>query len=377
MAHEILAALCSALLLLPIFENGLSPSPPSSDREMAGYVGPVRHVDTQFEMLSRKLYRESDTGQRELIEDSTGQFGHGRFLKAEEEFDENGRRVADASSDREVEDEPFRCVYRYDTNGRLSEADHFNRDGSPAGKKVYVYDSAGKKSEEIFYAASGVLLSKVRYDEHQNTTEVETFGPDGSVIHKQATPHSYLREGNTLIDSYNLPELPSGMYLRAFSPQKEELGDSARNPPQQLRNVYTYNDSGQLIKEVTAGWEKTYDSKGRLSVEIFGSARTTYSYDEEGRVTERLVAEPAGPYSISGGHGRYVYKYDSHGNLKEQIVYNRDESVSMRYLYTYEYDSHNNWTKRVEEEKVFNFRKDITPSTLEILTVEYRAISYY
>jgi len=94
-------------------------------------------------------------------------------------------------------------------------------------------------------------------------------------------------------------------------------------------------------------------------------------------MTEMLVAEPPGPYSISGGHGRYVYKYDSHGNVKEQILYNRDESVSMHYLYTYEYDSHNNWTKRVEEEKVFKFRKDITPSTLEILTVEYRAISYY
>ena len=78
-----------------------------------------------------------------------------------------------------------------------------------------------------------------------------------------------------------------------------------------------------------------------------------------------LVTEPPGTLpSPSGGHGRYVYKYESHGNEKERIVYNHDGSVSMRYPYTYEYDSHDNWTKRVEDEKVFNFREDIKPSVL-------------
>lgn len=49
----------------------------------------------------------------------------------------------------------------------------------------------------------------------------------------------------------------------------------------------------------------------------------------------------------------------------------------MHYLFKYEYDSHNNWTKRVEDEKDFNFREDIKPSNLEILSAKYRAISYH
>jgi len=35
-------------------------------------------------------------------------------------------------------------------------------------------------------------------------------------------------------------------------------------------------------------WRRTYDSKGRLSVEVFGNTRTTSFYDEQDRITETL-----------------------------------------------------------------------------------------
>lgn len=355
-----LAILTVALCLFSTLPQDMPPNSAQSDRQKAGYLGPVRKVSTETETLSRKLYRISGNGRKELIEDTTSRFGNGRFLTAEEEFDENGRLVADESSEREGEQGPFRSVYHYGANGRLSLEDHFNRDGSPAGRTHYVYDSDGKRSEELFYTASGELLSRARYDEHQNVTDIESFRPDGSIVQKRSIVHSYRREGNTLEDSYN------------------ESPESVGIAPRHFKTVYTYSDSGQLIKEVADGTEKTYDSRGRLSVEVFGDTRTTYSYDEQDRITEMLVTEPPGTLlSISGGHARCVYKYDSHGNEKERILYKDDGSVSIHYLFTYEYDSHNNWTKRVEEEKVFNFREDIKPSTLEILSAEYRAISYH
>jgi hypothetical protein len=377
MTNEIIGLLTASLFLLSMIRQDMPSNPSQSDRQKAGYAGPVRKVSTETEIVSRKLYRESSNGQRELLEGTTAQFGNGRFLTTEEEFDENGRLVSDASSEREAEDGQFRSVYKYDERARLSEEDHFNRDGSSAGKKYYFYDSGGKRTEELFYTANGGLLSKVRYDEQQNATDIESFAPNGSIVQKQSIVHSYRREGNTLEDSYTPPQPKSGIYLRRISPKNDESTQGAPNGPQQFKTVYTYSDSGQLVKEVAGGTEKDYDSKGRLSVEVFGNTRTTYSYDDQGHIAETLVVEPPGAYSLSGGNGRCVYKYDSYGNENERVVYKRDGSVSMNYFYTYEYDSHNNWTKRVEDEKVFNFREDIKSFTLEIVTVQYRAISYH
>src|SRR6266436_4631578 len=46
-----------------------------------------------------------------------------------------------------------------------------------------------------------------------------------------------------------------------------KVGESHETPsvPQQFKTLYTYNDSGQLIRGLFAGMEKTYDSKGSLS----------------------------------------------------------------------------------------------------------------
>jgi len=376
MLHKQSAFLTSALCLLSSTLHDMPPNSSQFDRHKAGYLGPVRKVRAETEILSRKLYRESGDGQRELVEDTTADFGNSRFLTAEQEFDQSGKLVADASSDREDDQEPFRSVYSYDGNGRLSREDYFNRDGSPAGRKQYAYDSAGKKIEELFYTEKGVLQSKVQYDDHQNVIDVESYGLDGSTLQKQSIIHSYRCEGNTLEDSYTPPQPTSGLYLRVVNPKNGESAD-AQSASQQFRVVYTYNDSGQLIKEIAAGTEKTYDPKGRLSEEVFGNTRTAYSYDEKGHISEMLVNEPQEGYSLSGGNARYVYSYDSYGNEKERTVYRRDGSISMHYEYTYEYDAHGNWTKRIEGEKVFDFREDIKPSTLEILTAEYRTISYY
>ena len=376
MRHKQFAILTSALCLLLPPQQDMPPNSSQSDRQKADYLGPVRKARTDTEILSRKLYQESGDGQRKLVEDTTADFGNAPFLTSEQEFDQNGRLVGDASSDREMDEEPFRSVYSYDGNGRLSREDLFNRDGSPAGRKQYVYDSGGKKAQELFFAATGGLQSKAEYDDHLNTTDFEAYGPTGSIVQKQSTIHSYRRDGNTLEDSYTPPQPTSGMYWGIVSPKNSEPHE-APGTPQQFKTLYTYNDSGQLIKELVAGMEKTYDSKGRLSEEVFGDVRTTYSYDERGHISEMLVHDPSRAYSLSGGNARYVYKYDSHGNEKEQTVYNRDGSVSMQYEYTYEYDSHGNWTRRIEDENVFNFREDIRPSTLEIVTAEYRTISYY
>lgn len=343
MAREILALLIPPLFLLSI-PTHMALTIPRSDKEKAGYLGTVHKVITETEILSRKLYRGFD-----LVEDTTAQSGKGRFLAEEEEFDENGRLVADASSDREMDQEPFRSVYSYDGMDRLSGETFFKRDGSPAGRKKYAYDSAGHKTEELLYDVSGILISRLDYDGRQNLTYSELFRSDGSVIEKQSIVHSYRRDGNTLEDSY-APTPASG----------------------KIKDVYTYNDSGQIVKQLVAGIESSFDSSGRIVEEKLGGIRTTYSYDEQGRETERVVDDP-----FSGERQKFVSKFDSHGNEKERIAYKGDGSVFMHFDWTYDYDSRDNWTRKIEEEKVFNAREDIKPSTLQLITARYRIISYY
>jgi hypothetical protein len=123
MTQQIIGLLTISLFLFSMFHQDMPSKSLESARQKAGYSGPVRKVSMETENVSRKFYRETSNGERELIEDSTAQFGNGRFLMAEEEFDENGRLMADGRSERELEGEPFRRVYNYGKNGRLYEED--------------------------------------------------------------------------------------------------------------------------------------------------------------------------------------------------------------------------------------------------------------
>src|SRR5258705_7473103 len=43
------------------------------------------------------------------------------------------------------------------------------------------------RRKELSYNSYGVLFSRGRYDEHQNVTDVEMLGPDGSIVRKEST----------------------------------------------------------------------------------------------------------------------------------------------------------------------------------------------
>ena len=74
---------------------------------------------------------------------------------------------------------------------------------------------------------------------------------------------------------------------------------------------------------------------------------------------------------------RSAFDYDAMGNTKEQVVYDRNGNISQQYVYSYEYDARGNCTKRIENEKVVNARTDLRSSVLELVTAQYRTISYY
>jgi hypothetical protein len=75
MVDKQFAILASAPGLLLIAQQDIPPISSQSNRQESGYLGPVRKITKETEILPRKLYREYGNGQRKLIEDTTEDFG--------------------------------------------------------------------------------------------------------------------------------------------------------------------------------------------------------------------------------------------------------------------------------------------------------------
>jgi len=377
--HLIHSLLACVLLLIPLFQSlQADPDSQKTDRERRGYLGPVRKASTQGQTLSRRLYRESPDGKRKLVEDTTNQFG-GKERQSDDdfdEFDEHGRLVADADFDRAMDQEPFRLAYHYGADGRLATVDHFNESGEPTGRTEYFYGPDGKRTEQLNYSPEGVLRFKTRYDDYGNVIENLSFTADGSVAHRESTAHTYHRVGNTLEDSYALPERSGGLIILP-GPGTAESATTQAAGPRIAKNVYTYSDSGRLLKRDLGGMEETYDENGRRLSFSLGPVLTTYSYDDQGHMIEQRVSEPTGPMLLSGGVHRSVFKYDAHGNETERNVYGPDGRLMLQYTWHYDYDSYGNWIKCVEKEEVFNSHKDLPDAVLQIVTTRHRTISYF
>ena len=117
-----------------------------------------------------------------------------------------------------------------------------------------------------------------------------------------------------------------------------------------------------------------------LAEYAWGSSRTTYEYDGEGRLASRVTQ------SGRLGEMQFSYRYDHHGNVVEQLerTTNRQigldadgnpqvkpEATRIRELrFSYAYDRSGNWTERIH---TFRFAQDAAfqPGQGEWRTIEY------
>jgi hypothetical protein len=136
------AILISALCLLSLAKENMHPSSSQTDKRLA--------ISDPYAKWSRKprFSRQSSTANLATDRKNLSRIRQQNlvvvgFGPENRSSTKNGRLVKYANSDREAEEESFRSVYSYDVNGRLSLEEHFNRDGSPTGRKQYIYDSGG------------------------------------------------------------------------------------------------------------------------------------------------------------------------------------------------------------------------------------------
>jgi hypothetical protein len=150
------------------------------------------------------------------------------------------------------------------------------------------------------------------------------------------------------------------------------------------------------------GFATTYDRDGKKTTESFGSGvllssghppdtinkkddeghvieqekyktgalqyRVFFTYDAEGRETQRTVRSPEGDLIT-----KTVHQYDAHGKAVEMSVYKSDGPLDSKISYTNKYDSNDN----LIEVTAKRWTNNMSDSSGEPLFVIYHSLTYY
>lgn len=139
-----------------------------------------------------------------------------------------------------------------------------------------------------------------------------------------------------------------------------------------MHGVRTFDEQGRPKEEIFYTGDFLHaalkDTRGnplpKEALEAFAAAfphgsefsRTTYRYDEKGRLAEKTMSMAMGPESHN------LYAYDAHGNEIE--VTSTEDGRTTKHRFEYVYDDHGNWTRKTGIHAS-------GPSTTTIRTITY------
>ncbi len=263
-----------------------------------------------------------------------------------------------------------RTLYRYDEAGRHVKTVEMNPDGSQRDSEVCHHKGEGRKS-------------MVRFLDPKMTGASCMYGVEGSEI-------AYPANGATTMTT---------MYDESDRPVEVQFRDASDQLLQRI--IMTRDNAGRVASEemrmngptAFPGLAEKLESApfkdrariGALVGELMGSrdgfSKTTYAYDEKGRILERCTS------MLSLGGERTTFRYDEHGNpietTTEQDSLERSfgeygemrtvdrDSHTQQFRFQYQYDAQGNWTERVVLDRL-EANGEFQPSH-----IEHREITYW
>jgi YD repeat-containing protein len=208
----------------------------------------------------------------------------------------------------ELGDSVEKLVYTYDPKGNRISEMIADRDGEKYPSRLYAYDAAGNRMAEAAYHICG------------------TFD----------FLHVYTHDTQRLL--------------------REDLVYQGRSL---LRQVNSHDDQGRIIKTLSY-------RNGTLQ------SATHFTYDQNGRLTERRVYMPDGSLTSTA-----AYQYDDRGNrTSEEFTHSTHASLNSKEVSAYEYDSIGNWIKRTTRRLVIPLDDGGAPLS-EPIEVTERTITYH
>lgn len=221
-------------------------------------------------------------------------------------------------------------TYGYDPDNRLVS---LSVQGSAEYAFDFLYDPAGRLTAvgpglQSTPQDSGGVISRYEYDDASRLTSLEWQSPNGQTTFSKLA-YTYDAAGNVLsvtdeqdTTNYVYDEVYRLVGVTYPDGSTENyVYDAAGNRLEKNHSVtgvisYVYNEANQLVRS-SDGTEYTYDKNGNLKVKMMDGETTTYTWDEENRLTQ--IDYPDGSHSryIYDGLGRRINKTDRQG----QTVY--------------------------------------------------------
>lgn len=274
----------------------------------------------------------------------------------------------------------------YDGEGRLVEVQFRTNDGPPMGRTLYSYDDAGRHVRTV----------QINSDDRRRESELCHYeGQKVKVkfLDRDLTPAGfmYAAEGSEIYHPLNGAAKITTIYDQDDQPVEVHFHDASEQLLQRI--IITRDGAGRLAAEelqlcgqVPLGSccrgdgaqcsieQRPEDLPPEVQAEMRAIlsdqmgpdrvwSKTTYAYDDKGRVSERRTS------LLGQGLDRSTFQYDEQGNQIEITEQNVPDESKSTYRIRYHYDSRGNWTEctvtRVEENGMLH------PSNVERREITY------
>jgi YD repeat-containing protein len=228
-----------------------------------------------------------------------------------------------------------RVIHAYDPDGRLVRATTIDVDGAEHVTQTCSYDEHGGRAtienlpanldgysidgSDLFYGAPGAVRQTTKYDDRALAVESVFHDATGAVIRRVVLTRD--AAGRVLIEEaqngegFALPDTPE------MSPEdREKMASMVASVFGSMRTTYTYDAEGLLVEENRQmgllSEDRTtysYDDRGHRIAELEESVSREMGLDEEGR-------PQAKPDTKRRRETRFDYRFDEQGNWTERIV---------------------------------------------------------
>lgn len=209
-------------------------------------------------------------------------------------------------------------IYCFDKTGHLLEETELDEKGDTFKNTLYHYDSTGLLREETGRTGSGTdaTISTIKY----------SYDSAGNNTHIATTVEIISDHG----ESHNVTKTEQ---VNSFDKDKQLTRQLSISP----------TEDGQADTTVTLNtYNKKHLNVFRITNSGYGTCKTTYTYDDEGRsiLEQSDSVEPGRPAKIAR-------RYDAGGNLTEETSYDINKVLRTHKIIEYlKPDKQKNWTER-------------------------------